>query len=59
LIREGTLKHIESLEKAAAFTGRSELNPLRITEHQAKYEWRSGQLAVRDLSIDAGRTLSL
>jgi len=58
-IRETVLQHIDSLEKAAAFTGRPELNPLRITEAGAKYELRSGRLAVRDLSIEAGRMLSL
>ncbi len=53
------LKKIESLEKAAAFTGKSELSPLRITEGRAKYEWHKDELTVRDLFIEAKRTLCL
>lgn len=58
-IRQVVLDKIESLEKAAAFTGKSELSPLRITEGRAKYEWKAEKLTVRDLFIEAKGTLSL
>lgn len=53
------LSKMESLEKAAAFTGKSELSPLRITEGRAKYEWKAEKLTVRDLFIEAKGTLCL
>jgi hypothetical protein len=58
-IRKVVLDKIEVLEKAAAFTGKSELSPLRITEGRANYEWHKDQLAVRDLFIEAKGTLCL
>jgi hypothetical protein len=58
-IRQVVLDKIESLEKAAAFTGKSELSPLRITEGRAKYEWKAEKLTVRDLFIEAKGTLCL
>jgi hypothetical protein len=56
---QAVLSHIQSLEKAAAFTGKWELNPLRIKEGRAKYEWRGSELTVRDLIIEGDRTLCL
>jgi hypothetical protein len=58
-IREVVLNKMEALEKAAAFTGKSELSPLRITDGRAKYEWRENKLTVRDLFIEAKGTLCL
>jgi hypothetical protein len=58
-IRQLVLDKIESLEKAAAFTGKSELSPLRITEGRAKYEWKGEKLTVRDLFIEAKGSLCL
>ena len=57
--REVILAKIESLEKAAAFTGKAELSPLHITDGHAKYEWHGRQLTVRDLLIEAKGTLCL
>jgi hypothetical protein len=58
-IRKVVLDKIEALEKAAAFTGKSDLSPLKITEGRANYEWHKDQLAVRDLFIEAKGTLCL
>jgi hypothetical protein len=58
-IRQLVLDKIESLEKAAAFTGKSELSPLRITEGRARYEWKGEKLTVRDLLIEAKGSLCL
>jgi len=58
-LRQAVLEHIPSLEKAAAFTGKPELNPLRVNEGRAKYEWRGAGLAVRDLFLEAKETLCL
>ncbi|MDP9098687.1 MAG: hypothetical protein M3N48_06790 [Verrucomicrobiota bacterium] len=58
-IRQVVLDKMVALEKAAAFTGKSELSPLRITEGRARYEWHNDQLTVRDLYIEAKGTLCL
>lgn len=58
-IRQVVLDKTEALEKAAAFTGKPDLSPLRITEGRAKYEWHADQLIVRDLFIEAKGTLCL
>ncbi len=59
VIRKVVLDKVDALEKAAAFTGKSELSPLRITEGRANYEWHKDQLAVRDLFVEAKGTLCL
>lgn len=58
-LRTMVISKLESLEKAAAFTGKRELSPLHVTEGRAKYEWHGSKLTVRDLFIEAKGTLSL
>lgn len=58
-LEQAVVSHIAALEKAASFTGKAELNPLRITDGRAKYEWKGNKLAVRDLFLEAKGTLCL
>ena len=53
------VKNVVALEKAAAFTGKPQLNPLKINKLEGSYRWASEELKVRDFRVEANKLLCL
>ncbi len=53
------VKNVPALAKAAAFTGKRELAPLRVDELSGEYRWEGGELSVRHLRAEAQHLLAV
>lgn len=54
-----TVKNVAVLEKAAAFTGKAELNPLQLDEVRGNYRLEERRLAVSDFHAESHRVLRI
>ena len=53
------LKNIDTLKRAAEFTGKKELAPLKIDSVRANYDWNSPTLTVRDFVFESRQLVVL
>lgn len=56
-VLHGVLEHFAALEQAASFTGNAELNPLRLDEASADYEWSSERLQLKEVVLERNKII--
>ncbi|MDQ6860386.1 MAG: AsmA-like C-terminal region-containing protein [Verrucomicrobiota bacterium] len=54
---DATVKNVAALEKAATFTGKAELSPLKLDEVRGDYRFEAGKLTVSDFRAESRRVL--
>ncbi|MFN2507150.1 MAG: hypothetical protein ABR589_00060 [Chthoniobacterales bacterium] len=53
------LEHFAALEQAALFTGKSELNPLRLDKASADYDWTPERLQLKDVMLERNKVIAV
>lgn len=59
IITQAILKNLDSLQRAAEFTGKKELAPLKIDSVKGTYDWNFPALAVKDFVLESKQLIVL